>query len=311
MEGTVLDTAAGASHGVTFLALMAPFIAAAVAPFLARRLNHNASWVLALVPALIFIHFLSFAGDVADGAPVTGGYRWIPSFDVTYSWMLDGLSLTFALLISGIGTFIVLYSGGYLKGHPHLGRFYSFILMFMGSMLGLVVSDNFFMLFVYWELTSITSFLLIGFDHEREASRRAAVQALVVTGAGGLALLAGVQERIRANEAPPAATLDSTLGDLLARTGREAEAEAAFRREIEAFPHTEEAYVRLAILFAAQHRFEEIQPTLEAMVRARPTPATFELAARTMADLGNDEDAAAYRRRGRELSGRSGAAPGR
>lgn len=127
----------------------------------------------------------------------------------------------------------------------------------------------------------------------------------------GLALLAGVQERIRANEAPPAATLDSTLGDLLARTGREAEAEAAFRREIEAFPHTEEAYVRLAILFAAQHRFEEIQPTLEAMVRARPTPATFELAARTMADLGNDEDAAAYRRRGRELSGRSGAAPGR
>src|SRR5918996_497819 len=102
-------------------------------------------------------------------------------------------SLTFlALLITGIGTLIVLYSGGYLKGHPHQGRFLSFILMFMGAMLGLVVSDSFLMLFVFWELTSITSFLLIGFDHAREPARRAALQALVVTGMGGLSLLAGL-----------------------------------------------------------------------------------------------------------------------
>jgi multicomponent Na+:H+ antiporter subunit A len=82
----------------------------------------------------------------------------------------------------------VLYAGGYLKGHPDQGRFFSFIFLFMGAMLGLVVSDNFLMLFVFWELTSITSFLLIGFDHRREASRRAALQALVVTGGGGLCL---------------------------------------------------------------------------------------------------------------------------
>jgi len=126
----------------------------------------------------------------------------------------------------------------------------------------------------------------------------------------GLGLLEGVQARIRANEAPPTPTLDATLGDLLARSGRAAEAEAAFRREIAAFPHTEEAYVRLAILLAAQHRFDEIEPTLEAMVRARPTPATFELAARTMADLGNEEGATSYRRRGRELARRPGEAPG-
>jgi multicomponent Na+:H+ antiporter subunit A len=106
--------------------------------------------------------------------------------------LIDGLSLTFALLISGIGTLIVIYAGGYLKGHPHQGRFFSFILLFMGAMLGLVVSDSFLMLFVYWELTSITSFLLIGFDHGREASRRAALQALLVTGIGGLSLLAGL-----------------------------------------------------------------------------------------------------------------------
>ena len=183
---------ASGSQTLTFLALILPFLAALAAPFLTRALKHNAAWVLALVPALIFVHFLGFTGQVAEGMPVSGGYDWIPSLDVRFSWFLDGLSLTFALLISGIGTLIVLYSGGYLKGHPQLGRFFSFILMFMGAMQGLVVSDSFLMLFVFWELTSITSFLLIGFDHRREASRRAAIQALVVTGLGGLSLLAGL-----------------------------------------------------------------------------------------------------------------------
>ncbi|WP_159590336.1 putative monovalent cation/H+ antiporter subunit A [Chelativorans xinjiangense] len=177
---------------LTFLVLILPFLGAAAAPFLTRVFGHNAAWVLALFPAFIFYHFTSFLGAVAEGETVAGGYAWIESLDVDFSWYLDGLSLTFALLISGIGTLIVLYSGGYLKGHPHLGRFFSFILMFMGSMQGLVVADSFLMLFVFWELTSITSFLLIGFDHSREASRRAALQALVVTGLGGLSLLAGL-----------------------------------------------------------------------------------------------------------------------
>lgn len=177
---------------LTFLALLSPFAGAAVAPLLVRRLGHNAVWPLALIPLGIFLHFMGFLSTVASGERVTGGYRWAPSLNLNYSWLFDGLSLTFALLITGIGTFIILYSGGYLKGHRHLGRFLSFMLMFMGSMLGLVVSDSFLMLFVYWELTSITSFLLIGFDHEREAARRAAIQALVVTGMGGLSLLAGL-----------------------------------------------------------------------------------------------------------------------
>lgn len=177
---------------LTFLALMLPFLGALIAPSLTRAFKHNAAWVLALIPAWIFIHFTGFLADVSDGHAVTGGFQWIPSFNVNFSWFLDGLSLTFALLISGIGTFIVLYSGGYLKGHEHQGRFFSYILMFMGAMQGLVVSDSFMMLFIFWELTSITSFLLIGFDHSREASRRAAIQALVVTGLGGLSLLAGL-----------------------------------------------------------------------------------------------------------------------
>ncbi|UNK37213.1 putative monovalent cation/H+ antiporter subunit A [Shinella sp. H4-D48] len=178
--------------GFTLLAFCLPFIGALVAPFLTRLLGHNAAWPLALIPFAVFLHFLGFNADVADGRIVTGGYMWVPSYNVSFSWLIDGLSLTFLLLISGIGTLIVLYAGGYLKGHKHQGRFFSFILMFMGSMLGLVASDSFLMLFVFWELTSITSFLLIGFDHAREASRRAALQALIVTGGGGLFLLAGL-----------------------------------------------------------------------------------------------------------------------
>jgi len=177
---------------VTLLCLFLPFLAAFLAPAVIRAFGHAGSWLLALAPLLSFLHFLTFLPEVADGGVVTGGFAWVPSLNLSFSWFLDGLSLTFALLITGIGTLIVLYSGGYMKGHPQLGRFLCFILLFMGAMLGLVVSDSFLMLFVYWELTSITSFLLIGFDHEREAARRSALQALVVTGLGGLSLLAGL-----------------------------------------------------------------------------------------------------------------------
>lgn len=177
---------------LTFLVLCLPFLGAVVAPLLTRLLGHNAAWFLALVPIAVFTHFAGFAGPVSGGEVITGGYAWVPSLHVGFSWLIDGLSLTFLLLISGIGALIVLYAGGYLKGHPYQGRFLSFLLLFMGSMLGVVASDSLLMLFVFWELTSITSFLLIGFDHTREAARRAAFQALVVTGAGGLFLLAGL-----------------------------------------------------------------------------------------------------------------------
>lgn len=176
----------------TFIAFFAPFIAAAFAPFLVSVFRHNAAWLLALVPAWMFWHFTGFLGEVADGGRITGGYAWIPALNVNFSWLIDGLSLTFALLISGIGALVVLYAGGYMKGHKQQGRFLSFILMFMGAMQGLVLADSFLMFFVFWELTSITSFLLIGFNHAAEKSRRSAMQALVVTGLGGLILLAGL-----------------------------------------------------------------------------------------------------------------------
>ncbi|EJB03616.1 NADH:ubiquinone oxidoreductase subunit 5 (chain L)/multisubunit Na+/H+ antiporter, MnhA subunit [Rhizobium leguminosarum bv. trifolii WSM597] len=177
---------------LTFLALCLPLAGALAAPFVIRIFGANGAWLLALAPLLAFLHFLRFAPAIARGEIVAGGYAWVPSYNLSFSWFLDGLSLAFALLITGIGTLIVLYAGGYLKGHKDQGRFFSFIFLFMGAMLGLVVSDSFLMLFIFWELTSITSFLLIGFDHERAAARRAALQALVVTGGGGLCLLAGL-----------------------------------------------------------------------------------------------------------------------
>ena len=115
---------------------------------------------------------------------------WAPSLGLSLSFHLDGLGLLFALLITGIGTLVVLYASAYLANHPQAGRFYASLFAFMGSMLGVALSDNILTLFVFWELTGFTSFLLIGFEHDRADARSAALQALIVTGAGGLALLA-------------------------------------------------------------------------------------------------------------------------
>lgn len=181
----------GDAFGTMMFAMMLPFLAALIAPKLTQMMGAKAAWILALAPLFIFLHILGFGGTIADGEVVTGGYEWVASF-ASFSWFIDGLSYTFALLITGIGTFIILYAGGYLGGHPQLGRFFSFLFLFMGAMLGVVLADSFFTFFIYWELTSITSFLLIGFNHKSAASRRSAIQALVVTGGGGLALMAGL-----------------------------------------------------------------------------------------------------------------------
>ena len=175
-----------------FLALAAPFLVAIIAPAIVRILKHNAAWLLALVPAWVFYHFIGYVEFTSIGRTSIISLNWIPSFGVDFSFYIDGLSVLFAGLISGIGALIILYSGGYLKGHPDQGRFFSFMFLFMGSMLGLVLANNLITLFIFWELTSITSFLLIGFNHAAERSRRAALQALVVTGGGGLVLLAGL-----------------------------------------------------------------------------------------------------------------------
>ncbi|PAU77906.1 Na(+)/H(+) antiporter subunit A [Halovibrio salipaludis] len=174
------------------LAVLSGFILALFAPLICRVAGDRCGWVFALLPATLFVWFAGLLPEVmANGAQVVR-YPWFPAMEINLDFLIDGLSLMFALLISGIGTFILIYAGGYLKGHPYLGRFYVVMLSFMASMLGLVLSDNLVTLFVFWELTSITSYLLIGFEHEDVKARASALQGLFVTVAGGLALMAGL-----------------------------------------------------------------------------------------------------------------------
>ncbi|KKB10220.1 hydrogen gas-evolving membrane-bound hydrogenase subunit E [Devosia chinhatensis] len=170
---------------------MAPFLAAILAPMVCRLAGRLSGWVLAGVPAAIFAYLLGLAPAIIPGNTVAVGLDWVPEQGINLSFFVDGLSLVFALTISGVGALIVLYAASYLAGHAHRGRFLGFMLAFMGAMLGLVLSDSLLCLFVFWELTSITSFLLIGFDHTRQAARRGAIQALVITNIGGMFLLAG------------------------------------------------------------------------------------------------------------------------
>jgi multicomponent Na+:H+ antiporter subunit A len=173
------------------LAVLSGFILSPAAPWLTKVGSRWAAWLIALLPLGLLVYFFSFLRLIESGAVSHFSYDWVPSLGVTLSFHLDGLSLLFALLISGIGFLVFVYSGSYLGAHPGLGRFYSYLLIFMASMLGLILADNMIALFLFWELTSISSYLLIGFDHERESARAAALQALLVTGSGGLALLAG------------------------------------------------------------------------------------------------------------------------
>ena len=116
----------------------------------------------------------------------------VPELGFALSFRFDGLSLLFAGLITGIGFLIQLYSLGYMQGKSRRGLFHLYLGLFMLSMLGLVLAENLLLLFIFWELTTMTSFVLIGFDHDKGVARRNAVQAAVVTGLGGLSLLAAV-----------------------------------------------------------------------------------------------------------------------
>ncbi len=172
--------------------ILVGFIAAIAAPFIHKLLQKYSGAFLCLVPLAFFAYLFTFIGQVSQGEALILSYSWFPSLDVNLNFLVDGLSLTFALIISGIGAIIVFYASGYLEGHKKLARFYGYLLFFMTSMLGVVLSDNIFALFIFWELTSISSYLLIGFNHEKERSRYAALQALLVTGGGGLAMMAGL-----------------------------------------------------------------------------------------------------------------------
>jgi multicomponent Na+:H+ antiporter subunit A len=173
------------------IAVLSGFILASCIPFLGKYVKGQWSIALSAVPILLFLYFLSFIPQISQGAIVKFSYEWIPSYEINLDFNLDGLGLLFTLLITGIGSLVFLYTSAYLKGHEYLDRFYAYLSMFMASMLGLVLSDNIISIFVFWELTSISSFFLIGFNNTNPKSRNSAVLALGITGLGGLFLLAG------------------------------------------------------------------------------------------------------------------------
>jgi multicomponent Na+:H+ antiporter subunit A len=171
------------------IAVLSGFIFAAFIPVLGRFVRHNI--LAALLPISLFVYFASFIPKISapSGEALHFFYQWVPSIGVNFNFSLDGLSLLFSLLITGIGSLVFLYSANYLEGHRYIDRFYGYLGMFMASMLGLVLSDNLLTMFIFWELTSISSFFLIGFNNDNQASRKSALTALAVTGSGGLMLL--------------------------------------------------------------------------------------------------------------------------
>ena len=174
------------------LAVLSGFLVAAALLFLGRRPKGRLSVLFVLLPLSLFLYFGSLLPRVAAGQPLHYHYPWVPSLGVNFDFRLDGLSMLFCLLITGIGTLVFWYASAYLKGHAYLDRFFGYLSMFMGAMLGLVLSDNVISLFVFWELTSITSFFLIGFNNDDPASRKSSLLALAVTGGGGFLLMAGL-----------------------------------------------------------------------------------------------------------------------
>jgi multicomponent Na+:H+ antiporter subunit A len=176
------------------LALLLAHLAAAVlAPVLVRRWGRAAFLALALVPAAAFAWVLTRLTTVTGGDVVTETIPWVPSLDLEVALRLDALSLTFALLVTGVGALVLVYCARYFEpGDEGSARFAGTLTAFAGSMLGLVLADDLLLLYVFWELTTVFSFLLIGGAGTKLAARRAASQALILTTAGGLAMLVGL-----------------------------------------------------------------------------------------------------------------------
>ncbi|URI09191.1 monovalent cation/H+ antiporter subunit A [Aquincola tertiaricarbonis] len=178
-------------HALTLLVLL-PFLGSAIAALLPSNARNTESTLAGIVALIGLAQVAWLYPQVAAGGVVRHQMAWIPSLGVDIVLRMDGFAWMFAVLVMGVGTLVVLYARYYMNPADPVPRFFSFLLGFMGSMMGVVLSGNLVQLVLFWELTSLFSFLLIGYWHHRSDARRGARMALTVTGAGGLALLAGV-----------------------------------------------------------------------------------------------------------------------
>ncbi|GAA0989348.1 Na+/H+ antiporter subunit A [Nocardiopsis tropica] len=173
--------------------LIAHFIAAAIAPLLVRQWGRNAFFALAVVPGASTVWALFQTPAVLRGGELSASVEWAPEFSLRLGLYMDTLGLVMTLIAAGVGTLILVYCARYFNdSEPGLGRFAGVFVAFAGAMLGLVLADDLIQLFVYWELTTVFSYLLIGHNTELKESRRSAMTALTVTTFGGLAMLVGM-----------------------------------------------------------------------------------------------------------------------
>ncbi|MCT1437258.1 Na+/H+ antiporter subunit A [Brachybacterium paraconglomeratum] len=173
--------------------LLAHMVAALVAPLLVRWIGRSAFYPLAVVPAASAVWLATFDPRTLGDAPVEVSVPWIPAFGIDLAFRLDTLSWVLGLIATGIGAMVLLYCARYFKdSEPGLGRFAGVLTAFAGAMVGLVLADDVMVIYTFWELTTVFSYLLVGHYQDKQASRRAALNALISTTAGGLAMLVGM-----------------------------------------------------------------------------------------------------------------------
>ena len=174
------------------LIVLLPFIGAILVSITAKVHRLAPAWVAGGI-TLLAILMLSYLSTIPfSGDSLIQSWTWIEAIGLSFSFRIDGLSMLFAYIILGIGILIIFYARYYLSPRDSMARFYVYMLLFMGSMLGIVMSENILLLILFWELTSLSSFLLISFWQYKKAGRDGAMMALVITGAGGLALFASM-----------------------------------------------------------------------------------------------------------------------
>lgn len=179
------------SYNLPVVALL-PFAGAIVALWAASIHRFASAWAAAAITLLALALLAPSMAMVFAGETLVQSWSWIPAIGLEFAFRLDGLALLFAILILGIGLLVIIYARYYLYAKDSMGRFFAYLLTFMGSMLGIVLSENILLMVVFWEMTSLSSFLLISYWQHHADAREGSMMALVITGGGGLALLAGV-----------------------------------------------------------------------------------------------------------------------
>ncbi len=172
--------------------LLTYFILGLISFFFPGWLKKQKALVFALWQLVVFAYLMIQRPLILQGDFISFTSNWLPQLGINFGFILDGLSWIFALIVSGIGVLVFLYAHVYMQAYEQKERFYFHLLLFSGAMLGLVLSGNLIQLFIFWELTSVLSFLLISFFHQKEEARKAAFQSFYLTAFGGLSLLAGI-----------------------------------------------------------------------------------------------------------------------